>query len=84
VNFSKLDAALAAALTRKATQLFHVHVHFKEPLTDAEADLLQSIGLAGCRGETIVNGSLPEQKIEKLSNLPSVGSITLSGSRRLL
>jgi hypothetical protein len=87
MDFSKLDAALAAALARHlpgSFEVFDVYLRFTEPLSREAADALCTWGLSDAEGQKMVSVRLPRRTIEALSEMPWVASIRLSGKSRLL
>jgi hypothetical protein len=87
MDFSKLDAALSAALARHLPgtfEVFDVYVRFREPLGREAAEAMGAWGLSSAEGEKMVNVRLPRRSIEELSDMPWVASIRLSGKSRLL
>jgi hypothetical protein len=82
--YSKLDAALASALSLNPRGELTVFIGFVEPLSRESASELEELGLSAMEGQEDTSAELEAKDIDALSELPCVRSIRLSGRSRLL
>lgn len=87
MDYQKLDAALAAALSggRQADEkLLEVFVYVESPLDDSEKAVLQRLGVKTAGQGTILTARLSARDIEELSCQPKVRHMKLSQRLRPL
>lgn len=81
MDYKKLDAALAAALSGHLDgdeKSFEVFVQVERPLDESEKDILQQLGLKIDGQGTILTARLSAHDIDALSCRPSIRYMTLS------
>lgn len=89
MNYTKLDAALATALSKvkdSEARSFVVFIHTVSIPGTAEATCLEKLGISNSNmsGKQIFTATLSAQEIAELSDQPWVGQIKLSQKLRLL
>lgn len=87
MDYQKLDAALAAAISRELEpdkKVFEVFIYVRGPLDANEKAILQRLGVNTEGKETILTARLSARDIEDLSCQPTITHLKLSQRLRPL
>lgn len=76
MNWQKLDAALAAAVSKRKDDSFSVFIRLNPQLDNDDLRFLVRLGITGI--STIATANLSIRSIEELSDMPLVQSISLT------